>query len=559
MANLSSGITNKAVRDAIQAILAGIIPPDGEYGDWRPVIMALINALTHGGPDQAQALYNILANNNKQLAVLLADEATLVADRAVEQGGNQIRQAEAMADFPPLPVEACIDPAQAIGACSWLEDHYIPWSKTESGKAYEGFHKACGLALLSIIAGPRIYIPLGAGEYPMLYIGLVAPSGQYAKTFTIKKALKVLQWAGLSYLLLPDETTPEKMISLMAGGAVPEDYFQLDEQKQELIQLRLAFAGQRGWHYDEFGQKLDAMGRENGPMADFSGMLRRMYDGHESYSRATQIRGLEEVDNPYLTILAGWTPSDMKRNPKTASALWYNGFWGRWAPIYPTTPPVRNYKRAWHKELFGVPEEITAPLVQWHKQLGIPTVTIKQGEDEKGKPAGRIKVEVKRSAPHICDTEAIEAAFERYQEALEILIPNVPEMLASNYERYAMMALHIAALLASLENNGVITLRHWAYAQQTTEEWRTSLHLLYEQINQTEPSRASQEEEKVLYYVRKFGKAKPADIARATKRSTAECRLALQALESSGIVIRSEEGRCKEVYSVAVQEERATG
>lgn len=535
------------------------MPPAGEYGGWAPTIMRLGTALTTEGLERAQALYQILLQSDKHLSRLMAPAEAPGSASAGDTTGDQAGQSGAPADCPPLPEEARIDPALGAGVCPWL-DRYIAWSRQESGKAFDGFHKACGLALLSAIAGTRVYIPLSTGDYPMLYIGLVAPSGQYAKTFTIKKALKVLHAAGLGYLLLPDDCTPEKMVNLMADKTVPEDYFQLGDEKQVEVQRRLAFANQKLWHYDEFGQKLDAMGRESGPMADFSGMLRRMYDGQDSYSRATIGRGLEEVNNPYLSMLAGWTPNDMKRNPKTGAALWLNGFWGRWAPVYPTTPPVRKYKRAWRKEVFSVPAELTTPLVQWHLRLGIPDVTIERVEDEKSKkPTGQIRAEIARPDPHVCDTEAIQEAFECYQEALEDLVPNVPELLASNYERFATMALHIAALLASLDNGGKIEMRHWAYAQQAAEEWRASLHMLYEHVNQAEPSRAKQEEERILYWVRKLGGVTPAEINRRVKIGTGEARSLLQALEANKVLVKAEKGRCKEWYVEAAQEEKATG
>src|SRR3712207_8707489 len=50
---------------------------------------------------------------------------------------------------------------------------------------------------------------------------------------------------------------------------VPPDYDELPAERQEIILQRLAFASQRGWYYEEFGQKISAMMRENSTMADY--------------------------------------------------------------------------------------------------------------------------------------------------------------------------------------------------------------------------------------------------------------------------------------------------
>ena len=63
--------------------------------------------------------------------------------------------------------------------------------------------------------------------------------------------------------------------------------------------------------------------------------------------------------------------------------------------------------------------------------------------------------------------------------------------------------MRIAALLASLENNGVIEMRHWAKAQEIAERWRRSLHELYSQVNSAGNS-ASEQEDEVLFHIRKL-------------------------------------------------------
>ena len=80
--------------------------------------------------------------------------------------------------------------------------------------------------------------------------------------------------AGLRRLLAADDSTPQKFISDLTGR-VPDDIDELQGERRDRALMRLAFPGQRGWFYEEFGQKLEAMNRDGGFMADFRGILRR--------------------------------------------------------------------------------------------------------------------------------------------------------------------------------------------------------------------------------------------------------------------------------------------
>ncbi|GCF11787.1 hypothetical protein KDI_53510 [Dictyobacter arantiisoli] len=52
-----------------------------------------------------------------------------------------------------------------------------------------------------------------------------------------------------------------------------------------------------------------------------------------------------------------------------------------------------------------------------------------------------------------------------------------------SYNRLTEMALRMAILMASLENNNKITIKHWARAQELAELLRKNLHRLYDQVN----------------------------------------------------------------------------
>ena len=72
------------------------------------------------------------------------------------------------------------------------------------------------------------------------------------------------------------------------------------------------------------------------------------------------------------------------------------------------------------------------------------------------------------------------------------------ERFSSNYGRLPDMALRIAMLLASLENNGHMDMRHWARGQQITEHWRNNFHELIFQLDSTSTGGYGELEQLVL-------------------------------------------------------------
>ena len=57
------------------------------------------------------------------------------------------------------------------------------------------------------------------------------------------------------------------------------------------------------------------------------------------------------------------------------------------------------------------------PLRAWHHRLGVPTVRLVDGEDERGKPRKRAEVEVPEFRLASADPQVIDA-FYGYQDAL---------------------------------------------------------------------------------------------------------------------------------------------
>jgi hypothetical protein len=181
----------------------------------------------------------------------------------------------------PLPEGAQLGAHASSGASRWL-DEYIAFSRIWSPRAYDGFHETIGLWVLSTVAARRVVLPHGGRRYTPLFLALAARTSLYSKSTTADIGMSVLRAAGLDWLLAPDETTPQKFIQSLAG-VLPPDYSRLDEESRERASMHLALSGQRGWFCEEFGQHLSAMAREQGHMAEFKGMLRRLDDCKDTW------------------------------------------------------------------------------------------------------------------------------------------------------------------------------------------------------------------------------------------------------------------------------------
>lgn len=444
--------------------------------------------------------------------------------------------------FPALPAAAQLAPQAAAGACDWL-DRYIDFSRRWSPRSFDGFHTATALWLLSTIAARRVALHFGKVRYPSLYIALTSRTSLYAKSSAAEIGSATLAATGLRHLLAPDDSTPQAFISTLATR-LPKEYALLSLEQQHAARQRLAFAAQKGWFYDEFGQKLSAMMKDGGFMADFRGLLRRFDDCPLAYEYATIGRGSDVVQQPYLALLANMTPADVQPFARRGAALGGDGFFARFAFITPPPDAPRLRGRFPPGERI-IPQAIIEPLVCWHERLGIPDVLVTTNKDEEGKPTGRDDLSVMREEPQWCTFgEGVLDAFYTYHEALlDLIEAGVSADLDGNYTRLAEKALRIAMLLASLENDGRIELRHWARAQQITESWREMLHHLVDQLAQAEPSADSVLEERVITLLERQPSWTARDVGRHLHISTAEATHMLESLVRAGAVAVRHTGR----------------
>ncbi len=405
--------------------------------------------------------------------------------------------------FPPLPDYARLPPDLGRDACPWL-DNYIAFSRTWSPRSFDGFHEACGLWLLSTVAARRVVVHYGRPRYTNLYLLLAGRTTMHAKSSATDIARGLLSACGLEYLLAADEAIPQAFVRALAGGGLPVNFEDMEEEQRLAAKMRMGFCGQRGWYAEEFGSWLASMMRTDGVMADFRGLLRRLDDCPPDYSRSTIARGDEVIHRPYLALIANLTPADLRPVARKGTLLWGDGFLARFAFI---TPPGDEVLTAqFPRGERPCPSELTAPLVAWHRQLGLPKVQIDNRVDRYGNPTGEKVVTIAPPEPQVCTlADDVWDALHRYNTGVLKISPgNKLTDLDGNYGRLHDKALRIATLLASLGNGGRVELRHWARAQEVAERWRLYAHRLYEQVTKLEVSQQAEIEDKVVDTVRRW-------------------------------------------------------
>jgi hypothetical protein len=478
-ANNHHQTTFREQREYLYALRTGILPEDAprpHFDALEPTVQ-LLEEIASKSRGNARAIEQTMATLVERLPAL----AELLGTETHEAEPPMVEVISDEPLVPPLPEGVALASEVSQGASPWL-DAYEAYSRQVSPEGYDDFHIACGLWVLSTVAARRVYVPLSKRVYTPLALALTARTSLFAKTTTASAAITLLQQAGLSWLLGDDETTPQKLLADMAG-CLPANYGDLDEEQQARLRQRVAMSGQRGWYYDEFGQAVTAMMRTGGPMADFSGLLRRLDDCRQTYAYSTRSHGQEVIDKPYLALLANMTPADLRQYADKGNGFWRDGFWARFAFL---TPPPHAFKNAsFALDEVAVPSCLVETLRRWHRRLGVPTITITAIQDEKGKDSGHYRVERGALPEQPCRLEQ-EAyrAYDCYRLALrQLLAQSDNQDLDGSYARLSDRALRIAALLASLENEDRIELPQWARAQEIAEIMRRNLHELYRQVN----------------------------------------------------------------------------
>ncbi len=523
-------------RHAIQNLLDGNAPngiAPADCGPWADTVQALFDAHAAGGSGAARKAWDAIARTQPGAAQLVAGDI------------RQIRAAAAQAadDMPELPKRVQFPAELGASASPWL-NAYIEHSRHWSPRSFDDFHEAIGIWILSTVAARRIVAHVGKPQFTPLCIALAGRSSIHAKTTAAEIGMDTLRASGLDWLLADDNVTPQKFVKDRTQY-VPDGYDGMQPEDKERARLHLAFAGQCGWWYDEFGMLLHSMARSGSAMSDFSGLLRKFDDCLPSYTHGTIGRPTDKVHLPYLALLASLTPADLRPLMRKGDAGWTNGFWARWAFV---TPPEDGYKN----DRFPTgerrpPQELIWILRDWHRRLGAPDVSIQDKDTFSVGPLPITQVTV---------TDAVINAYYSYGDAVMGLVAKSGlEELDSWHNRLSVKALRVAMLLGSLENNHTVELRHWARAQEMAERWRGSIHRLYRQTNsQVEASAQVTAEDAVYDIIRRLGSPSIRDLkTRIATMSAGEIKDHAERLVKAGLVDALSTGRTVR-YQLAITE-----
>jgi Protein of unknown function (DUF3987) len=458
---------------------------------------------------------------------------------------------------PPLDY-SILDPELARGACPWLDEEYVPFSRIWSPRAPDIHHIGCGLWVLSTIAMRRLAAQEGRVMQPTpLYIQLVAPSSVWGKTTTARIAVDLLERLGLDWVLSPNMVTPEKFLKNMATMTVPANYGALNDKQKEQVRKKLAHCGQRGWYYSEFGQLLREMSDSKGRNALFKSILLRMDDCEKTSRYDTIGRDLEEIHLPYLTLLGTMTPDCMKAYSGRSSSSWGDGFYARFAfccvPLH--RKKTQDDLEQEHFPLIGgmggdYTYTILLPLLDFHERLKMHTCQVEAIEDERGRIEGykAIRLPMNDYPVTVLDLSFdARQALNDYGNALALRAQDDDlEQFRSYYSRLRDKTLRIATLFAALQQCRLIELRHIARAQQIAEQFRQSIHQLGAHISRS-GSASQQQEDKILNMLERKGPLTVREIAQCTSFDVDTIRKKLDALIKDGDILASKQGR-KIVY-----------
>lgn len=456
-------------------------------------------------PFQSRALLDFDGNFSETTRALVNEGYNLYTTYT----GPLVLRTETKSEPPPvdpllLPAGVLQPDAVAAQGCPWL-DTYVTYSRHWSPRSFDDFHEAVGVWLLSTVAARRVVVHFGKEQYTPLFIALAGRSTLHAKTTAAEVGREVLDNAGLGWMLADDSATPQKFVRDRTQH-VPEDYKRLAGYDLTITNLKLKFAGQVGWWYDEFGMLLHAMTRNGSSMSDFSGLLRRFDDCAPSYISSTIGRPTDKIIAPYLALLASLTPADLRPLMRKGSSGWSDGFWARWAFVTPPMDEVKTDRFPTGRR--EPPIDLTRALRNWHERLGEPQLLVVDDTPQVG-PLPRVVVTL---------SQDVADAYYLYNDAIiGVMQKRVHEDLDAWHGRAAIRALRLATLFASLDGTDRIELPHWARAQHITERWRWSLYRLYEQVTQQETTEKKNAEEVVLGIIERQGSATIREVTQRVK------------------------------------------
>lgn len=520
------------------------IPFPEEVGTWEDILLTLqtiaSSGYVSGGYETShrfvEKTLKSFIDDKPELAILFPT-TTLVVEK---KGGAPPLVAMTYIDDngDEVTVNAYLDPKEGDSARSFL-DEYIKFSSKWAPRGHFLFHEGAAIFLLSAIAKRRIYIPFGKGDYTSLYISFAADSSKYTKSTVLDLAEETLRACGWGWLPWGQKMTPEYLYK-KASGILPDDYDSLPKEKQHDVYEQLKWAGQRCHIVDEWGGDLASMANPNSPRRTLHDMLLKWDRGVPFDSNDAITSGEKKIWRPYMPILAAFTPENFKVmiSNKGNSDLWSTGLNSRIAFL---TPPGDKASLApWpDEEWVGVPSGIKDRLHAFDTLLarkGEPVPELNPIMDKKGNATGLYKIEYNVFPTNTTTIRGnVVRAYREYDNHMLVMINNqdlhIPKDLHSWYRRASAKAIRIAALLAWMENGGILELSHWIAAQTIVERWREAVHAFHEAISELEITREKKQETGLVSIAtKKGGWCTMTDFQQRSGMSIEQIRKHLQAL-----------------------------
>ena len=407
---------------------------------------------------------------------------------------------------------------------TWV-DKYVQHSSHWAPRAAKQYHAAVGWWVLSTIAARRIVCRMGKRDvYPTMFIALIGRSGWWTKTEAASIGVDIIRRAGCGHLLAPDRTTPQYLLRAMSG-IIPQNYGSREEEEQTRLRNGLAFAAQKGWFYEEWGQMLQQMRQTESPQAELNKLLMVLEGGAETFETGTIARGLERVVKPYLALLGCATPRDLGPFMREGDSWWHTGFWPRFTFAIPQEDEAPSQTPR-PREAYRIPGELLTPLMQWHHHLGIPDVTMIETKEATSRTDAEWDARVEDlpcREMHL--TPETYDMYEAYNAALQhmILAGDISEDLTSWYLRAHEKALRLAMCVASHRGSTMITLDDWAEGQWQVEQWRQNMHHIKGVVGEEEETtRVTRLEHRIIRLIAERGYLTARELQRMAWGMTSE-------------------------------------
>jgi hypothetical protein len=505
-------------REAVQALVNGTAEqPASGLGDWQAAYDDLWGLYIHGGKEKVRTV----VSRDRKLRTLLA------------QGGVAPSTDATLVSYPPLPAAATAV-YQQQGPCGHWLDAYIRFAQAAAPMAPRKLHESAGLFAVSAAIARRLVLHASVEEiYPNLYTLFMSPSTIYTKSTGLNIVEKLLYRAGLFHLLLPQRATPQALVNDLSEQKLPTRGANLEK-----FFRRRAFAAQRSYVRDEVSGLFAEMRREYN--AGLLELLLELYNCKAELTEMTVSRGDVTITDSYMSFFGISTPSEM--SPHLANpTFWSNGLWARFALITPDESP----RYAFYPQQVEGLDELATRLRAMYDLFPEPQAELVQEEDEQGKSAPVIRVYNKQPPRPAHLAPGVWDAWAAYHRACYDIAcaESIADELRPNYGRFPTMAVKVAMVLAvmdSAELPVVVSLAHYARAQQIVEGWRASLHHIWEQQAETEDETNAR---RIYDWIRQHGSATSRLLQQRLHIHARPVREALQVLEESGQVERREQGR----------------